>query len=154
MSTAIGSAPVEGRRVADAAQPGTTEGFEARELRFSEGIPGLPGGHRYVLQDLTDDGTFQTLTCVEDPAVSLVVTSPWLFFPDYAPQVPEVDQQTLALEQPEDAIVFCTVVAEETQELALNLRAPFIANQRTLTARQVLLEDDELPLRATVSAEG
>ncbi len=140
--------------MAHADPPGSTGTLDAGELRFEAGIPGLAGGHRYVLEDLTDDGTFQTLTCVEDPSVSLVVTSPWLFFPDYAPQVPEIDRDALDLEQPEDAILFCTVVADRPDELALNLRAPFIANQRTLDARQVILEDDQLPLRATVAAEG
>lgn len=157
MNAPLGSALVEGHRVANADPPAPIDNPDAssvRELRFDDGIPGLTGAARYVLQDLTDDGTFQTLICVEDPSVSLVVTSPWLFFPDYAPQVPEVDREVLDLETPEDAIVFCTVVAEDTDELALNLRAPFIVNQRTLSARQVLLEDEDLPLRATVTAEG
>lgn len=121
-------------------------------LRFNEGIPGLVGGHHYMLSDLTEDGIFQSLTCVEHPERSLVVASPWLFFPDYAPDVPEADRIGLALEEPEDAIVFCSVMAEDTDELILNLRAPFIANRRTLRARQVILDDEELPLRASVTS--
>lgn len=123
-------------------------------LRFSDGIPGFPGMRNFILSDLTDDGTFQLLSSVEDPELSLVVASPWLFFADYTPELPTSDQDVLGIEAPEDAIVFCTVIADDTEALHLNLRAPFIANARTLTARQVVLDDIELPLRATVTAGG
>lgn len=123
-------------------------------LRFSDGIPGFPGMRSFILSDLTDDGTFQLLSSVEDPELSLVVASPWLFFADYAPELPSSDQDVLGIEEPEDAIVFCTVIADDTEALHLNLRAPFVANARTLAARQVVLDDIELPLRATVTAGG
>lgn len=121
-------------------------------LHFHDGIPGLAGGARYALSDLTKDGTFQLLACVDDPALSLVVTSPWLFFPDYTPDVPEADRLGLHLEGPEDALVFCSVIAEDTDDLFLNLRAPFVANRHSLTARQVILDDEDLPLRASVTS--
>lgn len=135
----------------DPTVPAPPEG-EASVLHFSDGIPGLAGGERYMLSDLTEDGTFQLLACVDDPTLSLVVTSPWLFFPDYAPEVPDADRLGLHLEGPEDAIVFCSVIAEDTDDLFVNLRAPFIANRRTLQARQVILDDEQLPLRASVTA--
>lgn len=127
---------------------------EPAVLRFDDGIPGFGHAHGFVLSDLTEDGTFQLLTCVEDPDLSLVVTSPWLFFPDYEPSLPDGDRRYLGIEQPEDAVLFCSVVADEDADrLHLNLRAPFVANAHTHTARQVVLDED-LPLRATVTAEG
>jgi flagellar assembly factor FliW len=132
----------------------TTDSEAPPVLRFTDGIPGFADAHGFVLSDLTDDGTFQLLTSVDDPDLSIVVTSPWLFFPDYAPALPTSDQRVLGIEQPEDAVLFCTVIADDTDALHLNLRAPFVANARTHAARQVLLEDDELPLRATVPMGG
>jgi len=124
-------------------------------LRFNDGLPGFPEAHGFVLSDLTDDGTFQLLSSVEEPDLSLVVASPWLFFPDYAPELPTGDQAVLGIDEPGDAVLFCTVIADdETEALHLNLRAPFVANARTLAARQVVLDDTELPLRATVTAGG
>ncbi|GGI06661.1 flagellar assembly protein FliW [Egicoccus halophilus] len=128
---------------------------EPRVLRFRDGIPGFPTALRFVLSDLTDDGTFQLLTNVEDPSLALVVASPWLFFPDYTPELPVGDQVVLGIDRPEEAVLFCTVIADdETEALHLNLRAPFVLNARTLAARQVVLEDTGLPLRATVTAGG
>jgi flagellar assembly factor FliW len=124
-------------------------------LRFHDGIPGFADAHGFVLSDLTEDGTFQLLTCVEDPDLSLVVTSPWLFFPDYAPTLPDSDQRVLGIDRPEDAVLFCTVIADDDADaLHLNLRAPFVANANTLAARQVVLDDPDLPLRATLDAGG
>ena len=123
-------------------------------LRFHDGIPGFAEAHGFVLSDLTEDGTFQLLTCAEDPDLSLVVTSPWLFFPDYVPDLPEGDRRFLGIEQPEDAVLFCSVVVDEDDErIHLNLRAPFVANAHTHVARQVVLDED-LPLRATVTPGG
>ena len=116
-------------------------------LRFDDGIPGFAQAHRFVLSDLTEDGTFQLLTCVEDPELSLVVASPWLFFPDYAPELPESDRSVLAIDSPSEAVLFCAVNVDDDDQLVVNLRAPFVANARTLTARQVVLDED-LPLRA------
>ena len=123
-------------------------------LAFTDGIPGFAGAHHFVLTDLTEDGTFQLLASVEDPALSLVVTVPWLFFPDYELELPQHDLRSLAIESPEDVVVYCSVIAEEVSEgLYLNLRAPFVANPHTLAARQVILEDEELPLRARFGGE-
>ena len=123
-------------------------------LRFSDGIPGFAGAHAFALTDLTEDGTFQMLTSIEDPELSLVVTVPWLFFPDYELELPDNDRRSLGIESPEDVVVFCSVIAEEVSEgLILNLRAPFVANPHTLAARQVILEDEEIPLRARFGGE-
>ncbi len=129
-------------------EPSPPEG--AATLSFDEGIPGFPSARRFVLDDLTDDGTFQLLHSVDLPDLSLVVASPWLFFPDYAPELADSDRRALALGSAEDAIVFVTVIAEGTDRLHLNLRAPFVANARTFVARQVVLTDETVPLRASV----
>jgi flagellar assembly factor FliW len=139
---------------AEGAEVTTTESDGPTVLRFADGIPGFADAHGFVLSDLTDEGTFQLLTSVDHPDLSLVVTSPWLFFPDYAPELSDGDQRVLGIERPEDVVLFCTVTADDTDALHLNLRAPFVANARTHAARQVVLDDDELPLRATVTTGG
>ncbi len=116
-------------------------------LHFDNGIPGFGGAHRFALTDLTDDSVFQEMVSLDDNGLRLVVASPWLFFPDYAPDIPEIDRLWLGLERQEDAILFCAVVVEEEQ-LLMNLRAPFVAHATSLAARQVVLDDTELALRA------
>ncbi len=123
-------------------------------LTFDGGIPGFAAAERFVIGDFTDDGTFQLLQSLDDPELSLVVTSPWLFFPDYGMDLPESERRELGIEDPTDALVFCSVIADDVEHLYLNLRAPFVANARTRAARQVVLDDEALPLRALVTAGG
>ena len=132
--------------------PVSATDVEVPALWFPDGIPGFADTHRFVLTDLTPDDTFQLLTSVDDPELSLVVTSPWLFFPGYEPDLPEHDRRVLGIDRPEQVALFCTVLADDDSDaLHLNLRAPFVVNVETLAARQVVLDDGELPLRATVA---
>ena len=120
-------------------------------VTFPDAIPGFPDARRFVLRDLDEHGTFQLLESVDTPDLSLVVCVPWMFFPDYAPEIDEEVQRQLALERVEDAIVFCSVTAEPDQdELYLNLLGPFVVNVATQQGRQVVQADVDLPARAPV----
>ena len=140
-----------------AQQPDGDERSDDTELRcltFEVGIPGFADAKRWVLSDLTDDGIFQQLTCVDDPSLALVVLFPWLAFPDYAPDLPDAELRTLGIESPEDVVLFCAVtIDEENEQLYVNLRAPFVTHARTLAARQLVLDDETLPIRATIATE-
>lgn len=124
---------------------------EPQIILFEEGIPGFPDVRRFVLTDIVPDGVFQVLQCLDDPSVSLVVAVPWLFFPDYAPELSDLDQAGLELEGEEDAVVFCPVTIDTEQGRAyMNLLGPFVVNARTLKGRQVVLTDSDHPLRAAL----
>lgn len=128
-----------------------------QSLYFPDGIPGFPGPRRFLLRDLSEDGNgaFQLLESVDEPDVSMVVTVPWLFFPDYAPEIDEVDRTELGLTEPEDAVVFCAVTMDGEHDIVyVNLLGPFVVNGQTRTGRQVVLRDDSQPLRAPLPLAG
>lgn len=130
---------------------------EGPVVRFRDGIPGFPDARRFVLADLDDTGEspLQVLRSLDDPDLEMVVAVPWLFFPDYAPELDETDQRELGLEQPEDALVFCTVTVDPEREKAyLNLLGPFVVNAHTREGRQVVLADSRQPVRAPVPLAG
>jgi flagellar assembly factor FliW len=124
---------------------------DAKVVTFTEPIAGFPQARQFVLSDLDPDGTFQLLQNLEDPELALVVCLPWMFFPEYAPEIDEDIQRALELTEPEDAIVFCSVTVEPDDEaLYLNLLGPFVVNARTRRGRQVVQTDLSLPVRASV----
>lgn len=132
---------------------GTPSGATATDdaaLSFPDGIPGFPGAHRFVVQDLVEDGAFQLLTALDVEGLELVVAVPWLFFPDYSPEVGAQDQDDLGLESPEDALVFCAVtLPEDDGPPTMNLLGPFVVNRHTRVGRQVVLDDaEQTPVRA------
>ncbi len=121
-------------------------------LHFPDGIPGFQQCTRFMLMDMVEDGAFQMLQCVDDPDVALVVCIPWLFFPDYTPEISELDESGLGLESAEDAIVFTPVTLDpEGQQFYVNLLGPFIVNAKSRQGRQIVLVDSNYPVRAPVA---
>jgi flagellar assembly factor FliW len=118
-------------------------------LEFRDGIPGFPGSRRFVLTDLSEDGSFQLLQSLDEHEVAMVVSVPWPFFPDYAPELGDEETRELELAAPNEAIVFCPVTLDqEATTVYFNLLGPFIVNARTRKGRQVVLADATWPLRA------
>lgn len=129
--------------------------MEENLLEFEDGIPGFPEAHRFQLVELVEDGAFQLLQSVDDPDLAIVVGVPWLFFGDYAPELTDVDQQGLEIESEQDAVVFCSVTLDADRKTAhMNLLGPFIVNARTRKGRQVVLTDQDYPIRAPLPLGG
>ncbi len=117
-------------------------------LSFPDGIPGFPGATRWVLTDLVDDGAFQLLQSVDDPDLAMVVGVPWLFFPDYAPDLDDEEVRALGITDPEDVVLFCSVtVPEEGESPTMNLLGPFVVNRHTRVGRQLVLGLDDAQVR-------
>ena len=81
----------------------------------------------------------------------MVVTVPWLFFPDYAPVLSDAEQAELELETQEDAVLFVPVTFDAAErQVSLNLLGPFVVNARTRKGRQLVLTGSEYSVRAPV----
>ncbi len=130
---------------------GTNPPPTASVLHFRDGIPGFPEQRRFRLVDLSDEGAFQVLESVDDEHVAMIVAVPWLFFPDYSPELSDDDQRDLGITSPEDAVVFCPVTLDvEAEKAWMNLLGPFVVNIRSLEGRQVVLSREE-PIRAPIA---
>ena len=123
---------------------------EDQVLLFHDGIPGFPASRRFSLLSIDPDSEFRLLQSLDEPDVAMVVTVPWGLFPDYAPELEEVDRRELGIESPDDAVVFCPVRLDAPSRRAfVNLMGPFIVNAHTRAGRQVVLAGDH-PLRAVI----
>lgn len=132
-----------------------SDATESRVLTFRDGLPGFPQLTRFVIVEEIEDGAFQLLQSIEDRDVALVVTVPWQFFPDYAPEISEIEASELGLETAEDAIVVCPVTLDaEQDQVFLNLLGPIVINMRNHEGRQLVLTDSDHPVRAAVDLSG
>ena len=128
---------------------------DIRAIEFEDGIPGFPDTTRFVLVDIVDDGAFQTFQSVDDPTVGFVVAVPWLFFPDYAPELTETEQEELAIGRAEDALVFCPVALDPDEgRVYMNLLGPLVVNASTRRGRQLVLAGSDYPTRAPIQLGG
>lgn len=129
--------------------------LEKVAIRFAEGIPGFPDAKRFALLTEVEDAAFHLLQCLDDANVGLIVTVPWLFFPDYAPVVSALETSLLELENPEDAAVFCPVTLDAEHDLIyVNLLGPFVVNVERRIGRQLVLTESDYPVRAPVDLSG
>lgn len=126
---------------------------EDKVIVFEDGIPGFSTCRRFVLVDLAPDSAFQTLQSVDDPDIRMIVTVPWLFFPEYSLELSEMEERSLEVQSPEDVVVLCTVVLvpEERSRVFLNLMGPFVVNARTRRGCQLVLAGSGYELRAPVT---
>ncbi len=118
-------------------------------LTFVAPPPGLAPHTSFGLDAIEGaDGLF-ALTAADDPDVRLFVVDPAAVLPDYAPVLSDAQVAGLDLRSADEAGVL--VVARMTDEgIGVNLLAPVVFNQRTGDAAQVILEGQELPVRAVL----
>jgi flagellar assembly factor FliW len=131
---------------------GTLEVADDAVLAFPKGLIGLPG-ERWTLVSGGDDSAFRWLHSLEDPALALPVTNPWLFFDEYEVALSDADTAKIGCEDPSALEVYVTVrAAEQLEDFRANLRAPLVLFKGR--GHQVINEAKDAPVRARLFAEG
>jgi flagellar assembly factor FliW len=120
-------------------------------LDFVTPPPGLDPLTRFVLQDIEGATGLYALRSVENDAVRLFVLDAAVHLPDYSPILSDEQGSALALTRPEDAIVL-VVANPGGNGTSVNLAAPIIVNATSGASAQVILEGQDWPLRAELSA--
>ena len=123
-------------------------------VRLDQGIPGLSEATSWTMSPLesgdADPPTFFELTD-EAASLTLVVADPWMFFGDYAPDLPDSELESLDIRQATDAAVFCPVTLDGAEDcIYLNLLGPLVFHVGTGNGRQLVLGDQDWPVRARV----
>jgi flagellar assembly factor FliW len=110
-------------------------------------LGGFPDLRRYVL--ISDEGSpVEWLQSLDDAGIVFALIEPFIFMADYAFELAEGDVAGLGVEAPEDVLVRCIVtLREEPSGITANLLAPVVFCRRTHLARQIILQDTELPIR-------
>jgi flagellar assembly factor FliW len=131
---------------------GTLEVSDDAVVAFPKGLIGLEG-ERWALVSTSDDSAFLWLHSLQDPALALPVTNPWVFFADYAVELSDDDSARIGCDDPSDIEVYVTVRAgERLEDFSANLRAPLVLFGGR--GHQVINEAKDAPVRAKLFAEG
>ena len=120
-------------------------------LRFVTPPPGLSPLLDFTLSEIDGaDGLFR-MQANRDQGVRLFVLDASVYLPTYAPVISDEDCSTLHIHQPEDALVL--VVTNPSEDgTTVNLMAPIVVNAATGICAQIILDGQEWPLRAELSA--
>lgn len=120
------------------------------------GLPGFPESKRFCILELSEpDSPFKWLHDVDNTAIALLVTDPFLFFPTYRPKIPQRILDELGITDIENGLGIFTIVKVGAggQEAFTNLRAPVIVNMNTRLAGQMILEDDQYSVKTALFLE-
>ncbi len=123
---------------------GDIEIDDARIVALPEGILGFSDARRYVVLDIRKGSDLKWLLSVDRPELALVVTDPYLWFPEYRIPLSDSDTAALAFRGGDELSVMAivTVRGRRREEVTVNLRAPIGVNLRTLLGKQMVLSGD------------
>lgn len=123
-------------------------------LTFNEGLLGFADLRKFVLLDDPNDEIFAWLQSCESPAIAFPVLEPELFAPQYKANLTKGDMESLKLTAQDKARYFSIVtIPDDPTLMTANLKAPIVVNIAARTARQCVLQDNNLAIREPIFAK-
>ena len=130
---------------------------ESGLIELPDGVLGFPESKRYVLLEHDSEGTpFRWLQSVDDPNLAFIVIDPNLLVDDY---VIEFDDETAenfgcqTVSEQFGMMAIVNVPREEPIKMTANVRAPIIVHLEKRIGWQVVLPNDNYPIRHRIFAD-
>ena len=120
-------------------------------LTFVSPPPGLAPLTDFILDDVNGAAGLYALHAAADPAIRLYVLDAAVYLPWYNPEITDEQAAGLSITDPDEAMVL--VVANPSEVgTTTNLMAPIVVNSKTGHCAQVILEGQDWPIRAELTA--
>ena len=120
-------------------------------INLPQGIIGFPDLKKFTLiydNEKGEDRSIMWFQSLDEPQFALPVMTPSTVVPDYNPTVNDELLAPLGELTEDNLYVLVTVkVPQDIKEMSVNLKAPIIINSDTLIGGQLIVEDDDLPVR-------
>ncbi|MFC1734894.1 flagellar assembly protein FliW [Candidatus Hydrogenedentota bacterium] len=126
---------------------GEIEVEESTIIEFVQPIIGFPEHKSFVLLPTSEDSPFVWLQSTEDPELAFIVVDTLRIMPDYNIELPASEVEDVQIEKEEDALLMTLVVIAGGGEVRTNLKAPIVLNKIKNLAKQVILPQDDYPVR-------
>jgi flagellar assembly factor FliW len=112
-------------------------------LTFPHGIPGFENNKKFVLVQIPEFVPFEWLACVDGSKLRFALINPLLFCPDYAPALVKEQLEDLAIEKPEDILLYSIVtIGDNPLKSTANMIGPVIINKVKRIGKQIIIEDE------------
>jgi flagellar assembly factor FliW len=127
---------------------GTLTYNEEDLLFFPRGIPGFSTLLHWVVSG-EEENPVKWLQSVDDSQVALPITAPHLVFPDYNAVITKDELEELENPATEHLIILVvlTIPPEKPWDMTANLRAPIVINTVNRRGKQILLNEEDYPIR-------
>ena len=112
-------------------------------IKFERGILGLEQLKEFEICDIEGNDIFKELKSLDDGDFSMIVMSPFDAKIDYEIKLTQETIERLKISSEEDVLLLSTVTLNsDMKKTTTNLRAPFVINEKTLLAEQIVLNDE------------
>lgn len=129
---------------------GFVEISEKDILHFSDGIYGFEHIKDYVILKDKDDDNFLWLQSAKSKSPCFVLLNPYLIVGDYRPCLTNSIIKHLKADYDKLSFFVIAVVPEDFKEMTVNLKSPIVVNFSDQVAMQVILENQDYPVRYKV----
>lgn len=118
-------------------------------LVFPDGLPGFEEHTQFTLLGKEEAPTpFFWLQSMENMDLALVVVDPFSIYEDYTVDVADEEIEVLQISDPDHVMTLCVVVIpEDVKQMRANLKAPLLINLLNNVGKQVMQQNDSLPIR-------
>ena len=123
-------------------------------LVFPRGLPAFEKNRNWILAG-EEDNAIKWLQNIEDGDLALPVTTPDAVMPDYNAKIPEDELDLVGSRDFADLALLIVVSIPEAApwDMTANLRAPILVNLKSRKAVQVIVLNEEYPIRHVVFPE-
>ena len=123
-------------------------------ITFPQGIPGFLNKNKFVLLPLEEESPFIVMQSIEDEDLAFITINPADIIKDYQFDISESVEKKLKIESREEVGVLNIVTIKESmQDMTVNLAAPVVINFEENLGKQVILDDENYPVKFKVFAE-
>jgi flagellar assembly factor FliW len=137
----------------DTARFGVIEMDDSRVITMKSGILGFDHLKRYIILMQAPKNPLCWLQSLEDGALAFVVVDPCVIKPDYRPEIDKAHWAFLEISREQDIALLCIVtIRHQPFGVTVNLRAPLVINMDKRLGSQIILEDEQYPVRYDISS--
>ncbi len=117
-------------------------------IAIPSGILGFPEEQDYCLVDSGDDTLILWLQSLTNPHLAFPVLEPRIYKNDYVVRLSASELRELRLDSIKEASVFTILtIPGNLTEMTANLKAPVVINTRSRIAKQVVLQENDQPIK-------
>ena len=125
---------------------------ENKIIKFAEGIPGFPNSKNYVMLSKRDQNElFCWLQSCDEADIAFALTVPYVFYPDYKPDVADSELATIGVHGQDDmkdiSVFNIMVIPNNAKEATVNLKAPVVINEKTNMGGQFIANNADYTVR-------
>ena len=123
-------------------------------ISIPSGILGFPDDQNFCLVDPGDETLILWLQSLTNPRLAFPVLEPRIFKSKYIVRLSAAELRELRLASIHEASVFTILtIPSQLPEMTANLKAPLVINVRDRIAKQVVLQENDQPIKHPVFKE-